>query len=373
MLSRRWWFAIATVFVAAVVIGVWLDHDQSANSSISTTPLTPTATTPRQLDVVGRLVIGGEPDMIPTILDTEGLLVDVATGNAEWAPDTTVVGLHINDQQVAYPVTFLSFHEVINDVVGEQAVVVTWCPLCFSAVVYDRTVDGEVLTFQVSGYLFNSNLVLENRRTNSLWSQLTGIKIRGGTPGHQQLQPIPFQLMTWAAWQTLYPDTRVISGRPWADVFDYSSDPYQSYYAGGGTGLRDSSEVDGRLPARDIVTGLDFDQLAVAVPFNDLFENDIIQLAVGSQEVVVFLDPDAATPLVYSSILEDGRSLRFRKEDAQIVDEQTGSIWDPQSGSAIDGPLTGSRLQMLPYRTGFWFSWVDHFPDTRVWGLDYQP
>ncbi len=389
MMKRHWLVLALVVSVVFVMVSlVVLEDAPSHPSNIqqsgvestsacvtfparpSPTPRPPTPT-PRRIIAAGQLVIGGDPEDIPAIQDTEPLLVDVATGNEEWEPDTLVIGLGFGGVQTAYPISFLSRHEVINDWVGPQPVLVTWCPLCFSAVVYERRVDQMVLTFRVSGYLFMSNLVLESPRTVTLWSQLTGISIRGGARP-QQLHPLPFTLTTWGEWQTQFPETRVISGRlsPWADVFDYSTERYEGYFSGGSTGIGRTGDIDDRLPARAVVTGLEFDGIALAVPFNDVFTQQVIQTQVGEQPVVLFVNPGTGTPVVFSPEVDGNRLLAFEMDGDVVIDTQTSSRWDPVSGMALSGPLAGTTLRSLTYRTGFWFSWADFFPHTLVWGVD---
>ncbi|MCI0712145.1 MAG: DUF3179 domain-containing protein [Chloroflexi bacterium] len=350
---------------------------EPTEASLLDFPVKPTPTArpptpyPRRVDVMGNMVIGGEPEDIPAILDAEPLLVDAETGSEEWSPDTQVIGLYFSGSATAYPVSFLSRHEVINDRVGPQSVVVTWCPLCASAVVYERRINQRLLTFRASGYLLHSNLVLEDLETRTLWAQLTGTSIRG-MAGRHALHPLPFQLTTWAAWQAQFPNTRVISGKlsPYANIFDYSVDPYGSYFgASGAAGIGRGTETDERLPARAIVIGLDFDQQALAIPYNDLYNAGLAEMRVGEQDVVVFMDTETATPTAYEPIVA-GRKLTFNVQNGTIIDNETGSGWNAATGEAVSGELSGAKLKPLAFRSGFWFSWADFFPDTSIWSED---
>jgi hypothetical protein len=349
----------------------------ATNSAFIEFPMKPTPTPrpstpyPRRVDVFGKMVIGGEPDDIPAILDAEPLLVNAVTGNNEWSPDAMVIGLHFSGSATAYPVIFLSRHEVINDRVGPQSAVITWCPLCASAVVYERRFNEGLLTFRASGYLLNSNLVLEDLETRTLWAQLTGTSIRG-MAGRHALTPLPFQLTTWASWQAQFPNTRIISGQlsPYADRFDYTRDPYGSYFGTSGpAGIGRGTETDDRLPARAIVIGFDVDQNALAIPYNDLYDAGLAEIRVGQQDIVVFMDSETATPTAYESII-DGQKLTFNISDGTIVDNETGSAWNAATGEAISGELFGKNLKPVAYRSGFWFSWSDFFPDTAIWSKD---
>ena len=102
----------------------------------------------------------------------------------------------IGGRSRAYPVRLLSLHEIVNDRVGDRAIAVTWSPLCYSAVVFDRVVDGEELSFRASGYLLHDNLVLIDHPTDTLWSQLLGHGIKGALRG-EILNLVPSTVTTW--------------------------------------------------------------------------------------------------------------------------------------------------------------------------------
>ncbi len=157
-------------------------------------------------------------------------------------PDERVIGLVINGEARAYPIPILSAHEIVNDVVGGEPVAITWCPLCYTALVFSRRVGGqpEPLTFGVSGKLLENTLVLYDRQTESLWSQLYGGAIAGELTG-SALGVFPSLHTEWAAWEALYPDSMVLSKALTCDQFDcgtyatnprgsYDIDPYESYY-----------------------------------------------------------------------------------------------------------------------------------------------
>jgi Protein of unknown function (DUF3179) len=122
-------------------------------------------------------------------------------------------------------------HEIVNDKVGGVPVAITYCPLCFTNQVFNRTLNngqGIVLQFGTSGKLYNSNLVMYDRTTKSLWSQAVGQGIVGKYAG-QKLQRIPFDIAYWKDWKQLYTNSKILSkdtgfSRP------YGADPYDDYY-----------------------------------------------------------------------------------------------------------------------------------------------
>ena len=126
---------------------------------------------------------GGPPkDGIPSIDNPKF----VNANEAEFVSDNDVViGLEINGEIKAYPLSILVWHEIVNDNVGDIPVAVTYCPLCFTNQVFERTIDGNEVEFGTSGKLYNSNLVMYDRLTESYWSQALGTAIVGELAGHE--------------------------------------------------------------------------------------------------------------------------------------------------------------------------------------------
>ena len=123
-----------------------------------------------------------------------------------------IIGLDINEQQKAYPIKILNWHEVVNDIIGGQEVVVTYCPLCRSAVVFKSRINDRVLSFGVSGLLYNSDVLLYDRQTESLWSQLLNAAVSGKYSG-AILEMIPSQVTTWKEWHAKHPKPRFFPTR----------------------------------------------------------------------------------------------------------------------------------------------------------------
>ena len=181
------------------------------------------------------ILAGGPPrDGIPALTDPPRLSAEGADG---WLrDDDRVMGLVIGGEAVAYPVRILNWHEIVNDVVGGRPVVVTYCPLCGSGVVFDAHVGNRRAIFGVSGLLYNSDVLLFDRATESLFSQLLMKAITGSLRG-TELATIPAATTTWEAWRREHPDTRVLShALPYGR--DYGTDPYRAYRRSGTTMFR---------------------------------------------------------------------------------------------------------------------------------------
>jgi len=145
-----------------------------------------------------------------------------------------VIGVVLEGEARAYPVRVLNWHEVVNDTVGGRPIAVTYSPLCDSAVVFDRTVGSEVLSFGFSGLLYNSNLVMYDRRpegqTPSLWSQLEFRAVAGpSAAAGAMLRILPCALVQWSEWRRLHPDTQVLAPDSYYKS-RYRRDPYANYF-----------------------------------------------------------------------------------------------------------------------------------------------
>ena len=190
----------------------------------------------------GSLVAGGVPkDGIPALVDppvrTAAELTEAAARSrrGKYLVDSDrVIGVEIGGASRAYPLRLLVWHEVVNDRLGGRAVAVTYNPLCDSAVVIDRRVGADTLTFGVSGLLFNSNLLMYDRRTSpaaeSLWSQLLLRAVTGPAAAvGARLEALPFALVTWGDWRAARPDTTVVVPEP-GKGSKYKREPYVSYF-----------------------------------------------------------------------------------------------------------------------------------------------
>ena len=312
----------------------------------------------------GELVLAANEDDIPAIFADDTLFVDAEAGSREWQDDDLVIGLVLDGDARAYPVRLLSSHEIVNDVVGGRPVAVTWCPLCYSALVFDRVVERE-LTFGVSGYLFRNNLVMYDHQTNTLWSQILAQGIRGALKG-QKLDLVPSQLMEWGQWQAQHPHTRVLSAERMGKGTGSIVDPYAGYYASGLAGLIGPGGDD-RLPAKELVVGLVVGSQARAYPLAALKERTPINDELASVPLLLLYDWEVEAIRAYSRRV-NGELLTFMAGDGAGVvwDESTGSEWDVSSGVAIDGPMRGARLQRLSAPLVYWFAWSAIYPQTEL-------
>jgi hypothetical protein len=141
--------------------------------------------------------------------------------------DDKVIGIVSHGQAKAYPIKIMNYHEIVNDNINGKPIAVTYCPLCDTTPVYIRRVNGDKLTFGVSGRLYESCLVMYDRQSNSYWNQPWGVAIEGQRQ-NQKLKQLPSFKTTWAKWQHQHPDTLVMTEENKYERH-YGSDPYKRY------------------------------------------------------------------------------------------------------------------------------------------------
>lgn len=277
----------------------------------------------------------------------------------------------------AYPLQILLWHEIVNDEIAGVPVVVTYCPLCNSAVAFERGFGGRVLDFGTTGMLRFSDLVMYDRQTETWWQQITGEGIIGELAG-EQLEFVAMSIVSFVDFKDAYPAGLVLS-RETGFERDYGASPYPGYDRS--TPFLYGGLEDERLPAIERVVSVVVEGEAVAYPFSILEEERAVNDEVGDERIVVFFQTGTRSALdqaliadsrevgagvVYSRLV-DNYVLTFEATAEGFVDEETGSTWDI-AGVALDGPLAGRRLEPVVHGNHFWFAWAVFRPDTRIHG-----
>ena len=301
---------------------------------------------------------GGPPkDGIPSIDNPKFVTASEVTFVTD---NDLVIGLDINGEKKAYPLFILVWHEIVNDNVRGVPVAVTYCPLCFTNQVFERIIDGKVTEFGTSGKLYNSNLVMYDRNTDSQWSQALGMAITGEMTG-QTLKRIPFDVAKWSYWKSLYPDTLVLTTET-GFFRAYGSDPYGDYYTDSRI-IFPVENKDERLFPKEKILGFD-NGIYKAYKLSDVEKNKIINDSIEDKDVVLIsLYPEMAR--AFNRVV-DGNILEFEYVDGKIIDKQTKSEWN-FDGESVQGQLNGEKLQREVFNLGFWFEWVAFHPDTLLY------
>lgn len=267
------------------------------------------------------IFFGGPPrDGIPSIDRPEFI---IASKVDYLHDDDIVIGLVRGDTARAYPTRILVWHEIVNDVIGEDAVAVTYCPLCGTAMVFKRKINGKVRSFGVSGLLYRSDVLMYDRESESLWSQLAMKAVSGPAVG-KELTWLPSEHITWKAWREKYPKGQVLSTNTGYHR-NYGENAYASYFSSDKT-MFPVPHTRKELPNKAWVLGVVIDGKAKAYPINDLPSNNAIKDKVGNKQVVVRYDAKKRFP-----------------------------------------QITGPKGEQIPSVMVFWFAWQAFYPETDLW------
>lgn len=328
------------------------------------------------------------PDCIPP-LDAEGAtsipgerggqakFVTIAA--ADVAPQMPVAAVVVNGEARAYPLHILTWHEIVNDTLGGIPVAVTFCPLCNTAISFDRRVGAETLDFGVSGNLRNSDLIMWDRQTHSWWQQATGEGIVGTHAG-VLLKVLPTSIISYQDFTAAYPGALVLS-EDTGFAREYGINPYEGYDSSGSQPFLFDGKIDDRLDALERVATIEHEEEFLALPFSALSTTSVANVSVGGAPFAVFWTAGTTSALGAASIASsrdvgaavvfdprvDGQSLTFTKSgEGSFRDDQTGSTWTI-TGRATGGSLAGKQLAAAAHTTQFWFAWAAFHPGTKIW------
>jgi len=276
--------------------------------------------------VPAKQILSGGPgrDGIPS-LDYPAFIV---AQNADYlSKEDRVLGIEVNGAARAYPIRILNYHEIVNDIVGGEAIVVTYCPLCGSGMAFNAEIDNKGFEFGVSGLLYNSDVLLYDRQTGSLWSQILKTAVTGAMSG-TRLNAIPLAHTTWQDWLARHPETDVLSSET-GYRRNYRVDPYPGYGRSGN--LYFPVQEESRLYSRKaIVMGLEIDGDFKVYPFAEL-----------------------------------------EKGAGRFTDELNGTrfdvVYDRTNETARIIAESGDELPTL---MAFWFAWYAFHPDSEIYTVE---
>ena len=386
---------------------------------------------------VGDILSGGPPPQgIPALgfsgdwfgaaePSPEATFVGIAEAQAWLGEREPVIAMHINGDAKAYPLQILMWHEIANDSLAGVPIAVTFCPLCNSALAFDRRlplsadqrqallernpdakfeavdanflaayerqeggftediedIEVSLVSFGVSGVLYNSNMLMFDTVSSSLWSQLLGVASVGQLSGLPLLR-YPAPIVSFSEFQEAFPEGQVLSQDTGYDR-RYGNNPYVGYDDIDSPAFLFNGVSDGRLSPKERVVSVIAGDASVAYPFGVLEQEQIVHDDIAERKVVIFWQAGTNSSLDTRSIQNgkdvgavgifertiDGQSLDFRLNDTGFEDEQTGSTWNIL-GMATSGPLEGRQLSPIVHDNTLWFAWAAFKPDTRVYGLE---
>ncbi len=266
---------------------------------------------------------GPQKDGIPAI---DQPVFEKGSDSESLKPDSRILGVNRNGIAKAYPISILNWHEIVNDFFKEEPIVIVYCPLCGSGSAYLAKIDGETRAFGVSGLLYNSDVLLYDRLTQSLWSQLLSQSVSGKSKG-KKLKSVAASNTTWRDWKKRYPNTLVLTNKTGFNR-NYKRDPY--------TGYEKSKQVyfpvaymDRRYHPKEIVLGLEIEGKFKAYPF--------VQLG---------------------------------KTSGRINDELSGKsfavIFDQENRTAR---VIDALDKEIPTITTYWFAWIAFHKESEVYAF----
>jgi hypothetical protein len=270
---------------------------------------------------------GGGPakDGIPPIDNPQFISIGEAS---EWLDDSDPgIAVTVGDITRFYPFKILVWHEIVNDTFDDRRILVTYCPLCLSGIVFDPVVEGERVEFGTSGKLWNSNLVMYDRKTNSLWSQVLGESIVGPLTG-TTLKVLESDQIRFGQWKEVNPTGQVLS-RDTGSIRDYGLDPYGDYYTRTGT-IFSVNNQDDRLHEKAFVLGVLINDSAKAYVPEAVKRVGKLEDSVGGKNISLEYDQSLDVVRIFE-----------KKAD-------------------------GTRERINPF-PNFWFSWVAVHPDTELY------
>lgn len=274
---------------------------------------------------LNEIVSGGPPkDGIPPIDNPK--FFSVSEAEKFYSDSEPGIAVEIDGVKRFYPFQILVWHEIVNDTVDGKRILITYCPLCLTAIVFDPVVNGDRVEFGTSGKLWNSNLLMYDRKTNSLWSQVLGEAVVGEMTG-TKLKVLPSDIMRFGTWKELNPKGQVLSRDTGATRF-YGRDPYGDYYTTPGTYFP-VGKKDDRLSDKDFVLGIMVNNKAKAYWTESIKKVGAVEDRFEGKTIIIRYDKDIDAVRIFE-----------KKPD-------------------------GTLERINPFGA-FWFSWVAAHPDTEL-------
>lgn len=271
-------------------------------------------------------------------------------------PDIPVLVIDMEGRQRAYPVSFVSWHHIINDVIGQKNILITFCPICNTGIGYDATGYGP---FVVGGF-YKGNMVMADKRTKTFWQQATGESLAGRLHP-QQLELIRLDLLTWEMARDTYPNIRLVHAsekdlRPFSVPFVWGL--YMNSSVVPGVPKKDR---DDRLPQKAKIIGIPRGHGDVAFPKEDVLN----QIWTRDDELKLLLISKSQIVRGYYTEVEGVQlKLKYLPDEGEILDETTDTRWS-SSGKQLEGSIK-QDLVKWPVSEEYWFAWRLYHPFTEV-------
>lgn len=270
-----------------------------------------------------------------------------------------VLGVNLKGESKAYPIEVIGYHHQVRDTVGGEPVMVTYCTVCRTGRVFRPLIDGQNEVFRLVG-MDHYNAMFEDDKTGSWWRQVNGEAIIGPLKG-RQLDEVPSEQMTLAAWISRYPDTKILQED---SVFKHEYEDLAKY---------DEGKKKGRLEGTDSVSwgdkswviGIQLGMEPRAYDWIELLQQKIVNDKLSSTSVLVAVESDSATFHVW----QRPDSLIFSLDEKyMLMDDKTSSKWD-WNGTCVEGKLIGTSLERVQSYQEYWHSWKTFRPQTTQYKI----
>jgi hypothetical protein len=282
-----------------------------------------------------------------------------------------VIGITINGQSRAYPIEIIAYHHQVQDTIGGEPVMITYCSVCRTGRVFSPFIDGKFQHFRLVG-MDHFNAMFEDEETKSWWRQATGEAIAGKMKG-KSLKELPSEQMRLGVWVREHPATLIMQPDP---EFAKQYKGLEGFDAGtinSGLEKRDSAS----WKDKSWVVGVSWIKRTKAYDWNELVKQRIINDTISIAPIVLVLEKDNISYHAWSRVCSNIPSksfasntfigLRFSFDEAsQTMKDNWGGIWNME-GTCVEGELKGSKLDVIPAYQEFWHSWKSFHPGTTVY------
>ncbi len=316
--------------------------------------------------IANNLASGGPPrDGIPSIDNPQFVSGSEAESNRWISGDSIVDAVETKAGGKAYPRSITVWHEIVNDKIDTIPASLTYCPLTGSSIFYKgKAPDGSWLTFGTTGLLYNSNLVMYDRQSNSMYPQILGIGISG--PNKElELDRIPVTTTSWKNWKQTHPDSQVLSRR--TGIYSagrYDIGPYGNYDSSGDIFFPVAHQSSRFFPKK-LVVGSRIERESVAMLKDEFRSSVVANFTLSNKSLVALYDSATDYVRLFQRDINNKSIPSFSYSNGQITDSNSGTVWNPL-GLGTSGPLAGTQLQQVSALQVMWFGWYAFHPSTMI-------
>lgn len=291
----------------------------------------------------------------------------IQDANLSLSDDDVVFVVMLPDGPHIYPQHIMVWHQVVNEVINDNAYAITYCPTTGTLMAYDASMTGLNLIFDTEGRLYDGNSVLIDRNSGSLWLQETGIAFEGPLLG-RGLPMLPVFWTNWGAAKRAFPTAPVLSKPPGNKP--YGRDPYGNYRRKGTYYDNDRliypvQRMDKRFARKAPMLCIEYEGYLIAVNIPYVRKKGAVNFFVGPHALLAAYDPQLGVVRVFDRKIW-AEPFLFVPQQGRLMDLTTRSVWDAATGFSLDGNMKGASMPQLYGGYSMWFAWYSMNPETLV-------